>query len=160
MTGSAYADRLTGDGTNNILQGGSGGDVLSGNAGADTLVGGAGHDTLTGGTGADRFDFTVSLSASTNVERITDYSLTDDLMRLDNDVFTAFVTENVALDASAFYSGSGIVTAHDADDHIIYNTTTGNLYYDPDGTGGTGSTLFAFVTGAPALNAGDIFIVA
>ena len=160
VTGSAYADRLTGNLGNNQLSGGNGNDALTGGGGADTLVGGAGHDTLTGGAGGDRLDFNAALSVSTNVDRIADYSLTDDLIRLDNEIFTAFVTENVALDPSAFYSGPGIATAHDADDHIIYNPSPGNLYYDPDGTGGTGSTLFAFVTGAPALNAGDIFIVA
>ena len=160
LTGSAYADRLTGNPGSNQLEGGAGNDALTGADGADTLVGGAGHDTLTGGTGADRFDFTAALSASTNVDRITDYSLTDDLIRLDNDVFTAFVTENVALDPSAFYSGPGIATAHDVDDRIIYNTSTGNLYYDPDGTGGTGPTLFATLTGAPAANAEEFFVVA
>jgi len=60
---------------------------------------------------------------------------------------------------SAIYGGPGIATTDDADDHITYNTSTGDLYYDPDGSGGTGSTLFATLTGAPAVNAADFYIV-
>jgi len=160
VTGGAYADRLTGNTGNNVLEGGGSHDALTGGDGADTLLGGAGNDTLTGGVGADRFDFTAALSASTNVDRIADYSLTDDLIRLDNDVFTAFVSENVALAAAAFYSAPGAISAHDADDRIVYNSTTGNLYYDPDGTGAAAPTQFATLSGAPALNAADFFVVA
>jgi len=34
-----------------------------------------------------------------------------------------------------FYSAAGAVTGHDANDRVVYNTTTGNLYYDADGSG-------------------------
>jgi len=160
LSGSVYADRLTGDAGKNVLDGAGGSDVLTGSDGADTLVGGANRDTLTGGSGADRFDFTVLPSASTNVDLITDYSLTDDLIGLDRDVFTAFATENGPIGAAAFYSGAGAAAGHDADDHVVYDTATGNLYYDPDGSGGTGATLFANLPGAPALDVGDFFITA
>ena len=94
------------------------------------------------------------------MDRILDYSLVDDLIALDNDVFTAFVTENVALAAAAFRSGAGVTTAGDADDRIVYNTTTGALYYDADGVGGTASILFATLANKAALTAGDFFIAA
>ncbi|MCA0257005.1 MAG: cadherin domain-containing protein, partial [Proteobacteria bacterium] len=45
LTGSAYDDRLIGDGAANVLSGGAGNDTLSGGAGADTLDGGTGNDT-------------------------------------------------------------------------------------------------------------------
>ena len=93
-------------------------------------------------------------------KRILDFSVVDDLIALDNDIFTAFVTQNVALDASAFRSGAGVVSAADADDRIAYNTSTGRLYYDADGAGGAASVQFALLNGAPALSAGDFLIVA
>lgn len=49
LTGSAFNDKLTGDGGANVLDGG---------AGNDTLVGGAGADVLTGGAGTDIADYT------------------------------------------------------------------------------------------------------
>jgi Ca2+-binding RTX toxin-like protein len=54
VLGSAgAADRLTGDGQDNILVGGGGNDTLAGGGGADTLQGGAGADSMLGGDGAD-----------------------------------------------------------------------------------------------------------
>ena len=86
----------------------------------------------------------------------TDY----DLIFLDNDVFTAFGTANVALGAAAFRSGAGVTAAQDASDRIVYDTTTGNLYYDADGAGGSASIQFGILTTKPAITAGDFFIVA
>jgi Ca2+-binding RTX toxin-like protein len=55
----------------------------------------------------------------------------------------------------------GATDAGDANDRIIYDSASGNLYYDADGTGaGSSSTLFATLTGAPAITAGDFLIVA
>jgi Ca2+-binding RTX toxin-like protein len=45
LTGSAFADLLTGDGGDNRLSGGAGDDTLAGEGGADTLLGGPGSDT-------------------------------------------------------------------------------------------------------------------
>lgn len=45
LTGSAFSDNLTGDGSSNILNGGAGDDVLEGMGNADILNGGAGNDT-------------------------------------------------------------------------------------------------------------------
>jgi Ca2+-binding RTX toxin-like protein len=53
LTGSAFGDRLVGDGLANKLSGGRGNDVLSGLAGDDQLYGGAGNDRLNGGAGND-----------------------------------------------------------------------------------------------------------
>ena len=45
LTGSNYADVLTGDANNNILEGGAGTDTLVASGGKDLLDGGAGNDT-------------------------------------------------------------------------------------------------------------------
>jgi Ca2+-binding RTX toxin-like protein len=44
LIGSAFNDKLTGDGNDNVLTGGAGNDTLTGGAGNDTLNGGAGTD--------------------------------------------------------------------------------------------------------------------
>ena len=50
------ADRLFGDGEDNVLSGLGGDDTLFGQDGNDTLMGGTDNDTLDGGTGADTLD--------------------------------------------------------------------------------------------------------
>lgn len=189
MGGSAGSDRLYGDAGTDTLQGGNGADVLYGGDGADTLdetvqddssndslfgdagddilrggggadrlSGGAGADTLTGGAGGDRFLFT-SLSA---IDTIADFSRDEgDKIALSKAVFTAFAA-NTKLTASAFHSGAGVDTAHDASDRILYNTTTGALWYDPDGTGASAAQKIAVLGDAshPVLSYGDFLIIA
>nr|WP_307188758.1 DUF4347 domain-containing protein [Massilia sp. PDC64] len=53
VSGSRFADKLTGNGADNALMGGDGDDVLAGGGGADRLNGDAGADTLDGGSGID-----------------------------------------------------------------------------------------------------------
>jgi len=161
LTGNALANTLSGLSGSDTISGNNGRDTLSGSIGNDILRGGTGNDRLTGGAGLDRFDFNTVLNASTNVDRISDFSVADDVMRLDNDVFTAFTQVNVALAAAAFNKGAGMTVAQDASDRIIYNTTSGNLYYDADGTGSATAKLFATLATHPAtLTAADFFIVA
>jgi Ca2+-binding RTX toxin-like protein len=117
-TGNALANTITGNLGNNILKGG---------AGNDTLNGGLGNDTLTGGTGLDIFLFDTALGTS-NVDRLTDFNLTQDKIRLDDDIFSALSS----IGAGNFVSGAG-ATALEADDFLIFNTTNNFLYYDADG---------------------------
>ena len=53
LTGSAYADTLTGDDNDNVISGGAGNDLIRGKGGNDTLFGGAGSDQVHGGIGND-----------------------------------------------------------------------------------------------------------
>jgi len=55
-TGSAFADRVIGDGGANTLYGGAGNDILKSKGGGDSLYGGAGQDRLVGGALADTMD--------------------------------------------------------------------------------------------------------
>ena len=49
--------------------------------------------------------------------------------------------------------------AADANDRIIYDDATGNLYYDSDGTGAGVALLFATLDNAPASLAASDFLV-
>lgn len=60
-----------------------------------------------------------------------------------------------------FWSGAGVVKGHDADDRIVYNTTTGVLYYDADGSGSSAAIQMAIIGASthPTLTYQDLLIV-
>ncbi len=69
----------TSENQSQILRGGHGADHLGGGPLADTLSGGPGADVLTGGGGMDRFVFG---GVDTGTDRITDFSLQEDIIDL------------------------------------------------------------------------------
>lgn len=134
--------------------------AIYGNAGNNILNGAGGNDVLVGLGGNDTFLFNTALNAVTNVDRISDFgAITDDLIALSQTVFSAAGAVGT-LAASAFNSGPGMTAASDASDRIVYNTTNGALYYDPDGVAGVASTQFAILVNRPGgLDAADFVIV-
>lgn len=71
--------------------------------------------------------------ATGNVDTIQNFSVADDTIQLLRTVFAALPgTGPGPVDAVAFWTGT---TAHDADDRIIFDSATGKLWYDADGTG-------------------------
>ncbi len=162
LVGNAGNDELSSAGGNDLLVGGSGDDSLSGGAGNDHLRGGTGNDQLTGGAGRDHFSFDQSLSDVANVDTITDFTHLSDKLRLDDDIFSAFdSTVSSRLLATQLVKGDHITSAQDADDRIIYDTSTGALYYDADGVGGSAAVQFAVlgITTHLTLSTGDFAIV-
>lgn len=67
LTGSRFADTLTGDITDNRILGGAGADTIKGMGGFDRLVGGAGADAIDGGAGIDWVEYDDSLFQSVQV---------------------------------------------------------------------------------------------
>jgi Ca2+-binding RTX toxin-like protein len=127
---------------------------ITGNAGANILNGKGGIDTLTGGVGADFFDFNTALGAS-NIDRITDFDVVQDKIRLDDLIFTMlpsqFTADQFAINATGL--------AQDSSDRIIYQTTTGYLFYDSNGTAAGGATQFATLTANLAVTFSDFVVV-
>ena len=152
LTGSSRANRLDGRDGADILDGGAGGDLLIGGEGNDRLNGGLGNDRLMGGAGADSFLFTTPLSG--NGDRILDFSAPQDTIRLDNAIFDALPVG--ALAPGAFRIGAG---AGAAGDRIIYDSATGILLYDADGTGPTAAIRFATLSTGLALENRDFVII-
>ena len=62
-------------------------------------------------------------------------------LQLAASVFGGLGPSNQALGASLFASGAGMVAAADAATRIVLDTSTGNLYYDADGAGGSGGAV-------------------
>ncbi|PZV38550.1 M10 family metallopeptidase C-terminal domain-containing protein, partial [Mesorhizobium kowhaii] len=106
--------------------------TITGNSGNNIINGLLGNDTLSGSTGHDSFVFTTALNASTNVDRITDFSVVDDTIQVDNAIFAA-LGGNGTLTADQFVKNTTGL-AGDGNDHIIYETDTGLHLYDTHGT--------------------------
>jgi Ca2+-binding RTX toxin-like protein len=144
-----------------LLLGNNSANKLAGTSGNDVIIGLGGADTLTGNAGADQFVFNTALKKGMAVATIADFSHSQgDVIDLDHTIFTALTNVGVgaALASADFYASSKGV-AHLATDHILYNTSTGALSYDPDGTGSAAAIQFAVVTGHPALTAHDFMVV-
>ncbi len=154
LTGNGGANAMNGGGGNDRLAGGGGNDRLNGGAGNDTMAGGAGKDTLTGGTGADQFVFNTAPGTS-SVDRITDYNVVADTIQLENAVFTGLRGGTLA--AAAFVKNTS-GNAADARDRIIYESDTGKLYFDKDGTGSAAKVHFATLDANLALTNADFFV--
>ena len=153
-TGNDLGNSITGNSAGNVLSGGGGADTINGGTGSDRLYGGIGNDSLTGDAGADRFYFNSAPGAS-NFDTIQDFSAVDDSIYLDRAIYSG-IAFNGTLAADAFRLGT---SAADADDRIIYDQATGNLYYDADGNGAGAQLLFAqLIAGAPITNADFIAI--
>lgn len=159
VRGSRFADTITGNAANNTLNGGAGNDTLIGNAGNDILIGGAGNDTLLGGAGADIFIFNTAPNSTTNLDRITDFNVADDTIQLAKSIFTGLGSVTGTLDITMFRSGAGITAAGDGDDRLIYNTTSGALFYDVDGQGGINAVQIALIGNKAGLTNADFVII-
>ena len=167
LVGSAYNDTLTGSSAANRLEGGTGTDSLVGGGGADSLLGGAGSDSLAGGTGLDQltgglgtdvFRFDVTPNTTTSRDTLLDFNVTDDTIQLENSVFTALVATGT-LDKGSLRSGAGIQTAGDTNDFLLYNSTTGALFYDADGSATAKAPIqLAVLTGVPSLTNLDFVV--
>jgi len=153
-TGNSLNNVLTGNTKANVLNGGSGADSINGGAGNDKLLGGAGNDILTGGAGQDIFFFSTALT--NNVDTIIDFSALDDTIQLKNTIFTKLTTTET-LSSNNFLAGTGM--AVDANDYILYNSTSGALYYDSDGNGSGVAIQFASLTGNPVITNSDFLVV-
>jgi Ca2+-binding RTX toxin-like protein len=158
LDGKGGSDLLRGGAGNDRLFGGAGHDVLDGGTGDDQLWGGTGHDRLTGGAGNDQFVFYAPLAAATNVDELTDFQPGADRIVLSRAIFSALPLGG--LQVGALRSGAGVTSASALEHRILYNTTTGDLFYDPDGTGAAAPIHFATLTTKPALTAADFEVIA
>ncbi|MCX7092963.1 MAG: M10 family metallopeptidase [Methylobacter sp.] len=177
-TGSAYADTLIGNSVNNLLNGGASNDILQGGAGNDTLQGGTGYDTLQGGDGNDLLvgssgkdtyngglgNDTFRLNGNALIDTIQDFSSADDTIQLENTIFTSLANTGT-VSINSFIQGAGITSAASGatgvDDFLIYNTSTGGLYYDAGGNtaGSAAAVQIALLATHPALTNADFFVI-
>ena len=118
------------------------------------MSGGGDNDTMTGNSGEDDFNFNWDL-ADSGVDTITDFEVGIDEIWVASwwgGLSTEFLVAN------QFRSGAGVTTANAATQRVIYDTTTGDLYFDADGTGATAAVKFATLTNLAALTFGDFHV--
>jgi Ca2+-binding RTX toxin-like protein len=160
ITGGTGADTITITGsTAATINGGLGIDTLTGGNGNDTINGGLGNDILTGGLGNDTFVFNTTLSSTTNKDTIKDFTIGQDAIQLDHAIFASLTAG--ALSADNFIANS-TGKAADGNDYMVYNTTSGALWYDADGSGVGVAVQIALIgtaTPHPTLSAADFSVI-
>jgi serralysin len=149
LTGTAA--RGVGNELDNELQGNAEANILIGGAGNDVFRGGAGADRMSGGSGADIFVLDTPLVGSVDVMR--DFQSGEDMMFLSQAMFSAL--DFGFLDEDAFVLGTRAV---DAEDRIIYNSATGSVIYDADGSGSGAAIRFAVISPGADLVASDLLV--
>ncbi len=156
ITGNNAANTISGGAGDDLLFGGAGNDFISGNTGNDLLAGGLGNDVLVTNLGTDDRYLFDTAPGPLNVDQINEFFAPNDTILLENSIFTNFAPGAVA---AGNFRASAAGTAADANDFLLYNTTTGALSYDSNGNGAGGSVQFAILSGAPPVFAADFFIV-
>ncbi|MDQ6433016.1 hypothetical protein RB623_02985 [Mesorhizobium sp. LHD-90] len=153
-----YVELLTTNGSTGTLDIDLTGNELAqeiiGNAGDNRLEGKGGNDTLRGLAGDDTFVFASALGAA-NVDTVLDFFVVEDRFLLSDAIFTALDTGTLA--AAAFRANTTGL-AQDANDRIVYETDTGEVYYDADGTGAAAGIEFATIDTGLALTNMDFSV--
>ena len=144
LYGGLGNDTLNGGTGNDTLYGGIGNDTLNGDGENDRLIGGAGNDILTGGAGADTFVFAAQLNAATNVDTVKDFGNGADKIELNTLFFPDLSSTAGSWDLVKGAAASGQApAATSGKPSLLYNTSSGELFYDMDGSGGVAPVKFA-----------------
>ena len=136
------------------LNGNAFGQKIIGSAGANVIDGRGGTDILLGGSGRDTFMFSTKLDARV-VAHITDFSPINDTVALVQGIFSGLDAGPLA--TRAFKNLDKAVV--DADDRVLYKQSTGELFYDADGSGGSAAVKFAVLDNHAKLTHDDFFVV-
>jgi Ca2+-binding RTX toxin-like protein len=141
-----------------------GNNLIVGNAGDNVLEGLGGVDTLTGGDGSDQFMIAANGSGLT-VDLVTDFISGTDLLVIDIASFGASPSSlglrgSGTVDPTSFIAGVGVVPVT-PNSHFMFDTASGVLRFDLDGTGSVSAVDLVHLTGASAFNLKpqDIYVV-
>ncbi|UVC10285.1 hypothetical protein IHQ71_06685 [Rhizobium sp. TH2] len=150
-------DSYIGHAGTDSVDGGASDDVIATGGGNDRLGGGTGADQLTGGEGRDSFVFSALPQNRLDIDLIIDFSAADDRILFDNRAFKAIGRDGKL--ASDAFAANASGKAQDREDRIIYDTDTGRLFYDANGSGKGKSMLIADLEAGLTLNANDFLVI-
>jgi Ca2+-binding RTX toxin-like protein len=154
-------DILYGLGGNDSLIGQGGFDYLLGGDGDDTLNGGFGYDLFTGGAGADRFVFNNGFEGGAFAgggEVITDFQTGVDKIAFVGATsgFASFSVGNNLIFGAVNGGGANGTTTGPT---LVYDQTSGALWFDANGSQTGGLNFLASLLGTPTLTAGDFIVI-
>jgi Ca2+-binding RTX toxin-like protein len=163
VEGKGGNDKVNAKDGNDTIDLGAGEDKANGGDGDDSIVVREG-DTIRGDADQDTFYFLFALlhlglkegpvaAAVPKLPKIKDFTPVDDTIMLSSDVFEGL--SDGILPANQFRNGSA---AADADDRIIYDSASGKVLWDSDGTGPTAAIAFVQLSTGLALTSEDFVI--
>ncbi len=173
MYGNAGADRMTGGFGDDLADGGAGNDTITDDFGNDTAIGGAGNDVIStgsdndfieGGAGADRLsggignDVYFYASRGHGNDVILDFESSQDRFEFSGLGFRVDPGTNLE-DGVTFIAAPSDPVSVVAEATMLYNTGTGQLWFDVDGTGSAAAQLIATIQGAPQVTHQDFIFV-
>jgi len=131
----------------------------------DALWGGAGNDTLTGNGGNDIFGF--NEAGTSNADVIADFNAGDRIAlatTANGDGNAAFFSalsstangQTAMFDSNEFVVGTSAVGTNA---QIVYNQSTGQIFYDADGTNAGAAQLVATITAGTVLGFNDFAVI-
>jgi Ca2+-binding RTX toxin-like protein len=157
------ADSLYGNRLDNTLSGGGGNDLLYGRGGADVLRGGSGKDQLSGGDGNDLFVY--HNLTELGGDAVLDFTSGDKFVFLQSGFPVQSRYGNIRsspefgpVKEGYFHSGTTNLAA-DTNDFLVFRTTDGTLWFDPDGSRSASPILIADLANSYQLTSNDIFTV-
>ena len=128
----------------------------------DPVIIGGGNDTMQGGADSDTFALNASNFAGNlnGIDTIIDFVSGVDKIAMTLEFYQSSTGYSVSFDgytqptADELVQGAGAV-ALDANDHFIFDTYTGALYFDSDGNGSGEAVQFAILQGVTQLSVND-----
>jgi Ca2+-binding RTX toxin-like protein len=140
-------------------------DSLTGGTGNDTLIGGNGNDTLTGGAGTHNFQFSgTAANTTTNRDTLTDYTSGTDKLVFSKAVYGGFANNATTITSAQLVQSTTFTAFTAATQRFGYNSTSGILYFDADGSGNTFTTqqvaLLGSQTHLGSLATSDFILIA
>jgi len=165
LVGTDFADKLTGNGNDNLLDGGDGVDVLKGGSGGDTLLGGGADDKLEGGSGEDILDGgdgadRLTGGSSDDIFRFTTLGLKDvitDFSKGDDDVdLTGIdaIAGTAAIDAFTFIGTKSFSAAG----QLRYYRSGDDLFLAGDVDGDRQADLLIRILDEKSISNGDLIL--
>ncbi len=146
----------TGNDSDNRITAGSGKNTLFGGAGNDYLSGGNGNDTMNGGAGVDTFVLNAPL---VGVDTLSDFTTGIDKISISAGLYGGGLVAGNALASNQLLIGTGS-RATNADQRFIYKNTTGELFFDGDGSlAGLAAQKIAVFSNFSSLSTADFLVV-
>jgi Ca2+-binding RTX toxin-like protein len=152
--GNANQQTFIGTSKADVFVGNGGNDTLTGNGGADTFVFGKVYEQVVTGSSTSVQTYTNTAFNLTGVDTITDFTRGTDKIELHLDQYSQLAGFN-----SSMLRVNSTGTAQDANDYLIYNTTTKTLSYDADGNGSGAKVDIAVLTGVSTVSVSDFVVV-